>query len=152
MGIYLITAFIFLLAVVISIELGILLLNEYIDNYYILISFVCLIPLYVGCLLHFCYGRTKSYRERANLTTGCVLAAISIWFYEFYSFIYFKDKYEYDEVYFGAGSKENPGNYHPGFSKQSFAISKVVEFVVYECLLVYFIYVTCKWQGLTNRK
>ena len=152
MGIYLITVFIFFLAITISLELGVFLMDQYIDSYYIFVSYVLLIPLYVACILYFCYGGTKSQKDRGNLITGVVLAGISVFLYEFYSVIYFKEKYEYDEVKIGAGPRENPNNYTLTYSKDAFAIRFMVELIIYESLLIYFLYVACKWKDLTNRK
>ena len=60
-GIYLVSAFIFIAAIINSLELLVLLFNAYIEKYYIVISYLLLIPLYIACGLHFAYGRTKSY-------------------------------------------------------------------------------------------
>ena len=152
MGIYLITIFIFFLAITISLELSLLLLDQYVDSYYVLIGFVFLIPLYVGCLLYFCYARTKSYKDRGYLITGVVLAMVSVFLYEVYSIAYFRDKYEYYEVKLGVGNKDDPNNYKTSIRKESFIARYIVELLVYEGLLIYFLVVTCRWRDLTNRK
>ena len=88
-----------------TLESFLLLFNEYIDGYFLIILFVLLIPLYVAVVIIFLYARDKSKSKR-NLAAWTifgviiVIVLISLWI-----IIYFLVLYHQDEIYVGWGSK-----------------------------------------------
>ena len=141
-----ISVFIFVVTIFISLELFVLLFNEDIDKYYVVISYCLLIPIIIACCFHYCYGRSRSYNQRFYLALGVILAAISVFLYYVYTINYFKFHYESDDITSGYG----PAKYRTG-SRDGYIYRKIIEFIIIELLLFYFICVAYKWQSLTDR-
>ena len=110
-GIFVVSGLIFTVAIVLSIELLILAFNAYWERYYIVISYLLLIPLYIACAFHFYYGRSKSYSQRFYLILGVILAGISILTLYLYTIFYIERDYPEDYVMRGSGDRDKPGNY-----------------------------------------
>ena len=51
----------------------------------------------------------------------------------------------------GSGDKEKDGNYSRGESKNAYIYRQITELIVYEIFLIYFIFLTVKWQSLTDK-
>ena len=150
-GIYLIAFTFFIVATIETLSLLCLIFNLYIDGYYIGISFLLLVPLYIACILFIIFMRSKKRSDRFQLKVGCILATISIALLYLWTLIYFGKCYEYPVVYHGVGDKEDESNY-TSYSKTQYLMETILIGLSLSVTFGYFILVADKWEILAEEE
>ena len=92
-GIYFIAYTFYIVTFTETLALILDLYNQYIDGYFLAISFVILLPLYVACVLFCIYTTSKTKEGRGKLKLACILATISIALLYLWTIIYFGKLY-----------------------------------------------------------
>ena len=149
LGIYLIDFTVLFLAIYVTVEAILLCFNQYIDGWYILVLFICFIPLYWAVVWFFKYTYSDKAEDRNKLKWGCVLALVSIVLYTTWTCIYISHYYSEKNMYLGMGDPEDYGNYRYT-SKKSYLIQEVIISSIWAGLFIYFIFACHTWEKMAD--
>ena len=124
--------------------------NAYFDWFYVLVLFLCFIPLYIAFYLFFRYGWSASTKdERHNLRLGCLLVCISIILYTIWTVAYIYVLYGYQGVYEGIGDMDEWGNYRRT-SKRNYIIWQILIGTTELALFTYFWFACSTWGNIAD--
>ncbi len=100
-GVVLIGLFSITLLILLALDIGYGLLNEYIDWWYVLVGILLLAPLVVGVSFFVVFFASDNEDSRARLFVSCQLTIISVTLVAVWNLIYFHYYYKSDAVYTG---------------------------------------------------
>ena len=120
----------------VTVDAVFLLLNDYVDDYYVWVILIFFIPLYGAQVFLFTNLLSDSKVARTNASWGVLaILCVMIW-YLLWGLIYFTKLYPEEEYYRGHGDK-SPDNYEPE-PKRVFLFHYILLGLIWICFFIYF--------------
>lgn len=146
-GVISIGALTIFLTVLIFVETYYSLLNEYLDWWYVVISCVLLIPLFVACSMYVAFFNNDTEGTRTAVFSSCMLVIISFSLICAWNTLYFVGYYKKDHIYLG-----NSDEGYITLTKRQFFFWNFFLVAIIDSAYMYFICVTGSYSDALKEK